>query len=93
MCRNCREPFGLLKRFGIPVAYYILLARNNDHRDMIVGGCCLCLEKNSGYQRLLFDHHGPLVGTCSDHFDIADDHYNAPFDNRDVSDYHYNLQM
>ena len=48
---------------------------------MIVGGCCPLPENNSDYQLLVFDHHDHLVGNCSDHFDIVDYHYDAPFDN------------
>ena len=70
-------------------AYYIFLHRNNDHRDMIVGGCCPFPEKNSSYQRLVFDHHGHLVGNCSNHYDIADYHYDAPFNNGYHTYLHY----
>ena len=62
-------------------AYYIFLHRNNDHRYMIVAGCCLFPKKSFGYQCLVFGPPGHLVGNCSDHFDITDYHYDAPFDN------------
>ena len=48
---------------------------------MLVGGCCHFPEKKSTYQHLVFDHPSNLVSNCSDHCDIADYHYEAPFDN------------
>ena len=56
---------------------------------MTIGCCYLFPEKNSDYLCPVFDPLGHLVGNYSDHFDIADYHYDGPFDNGYHTDLHF----